>query len=232
MNSMSLNDPSLISTPPIDLLQPNLSDFNSFPSLQSDASQQTNNFESTLRSMYSSSDSIAPPPGFTSRHALAPDFVPGQQHSRPSSGHRSTAGSITDLGGDESEAFPTLGSAALRGPKKHHGKRGHGHSHREKDMTSSLADVIRMSPSPNTMNSPRRALKPRQSYTESRENSAAAQSIPGPERIPWLETGEKANRDYLKARAEAIKHGGARNKFLQRFVIRSHFSGLLVLTYY
>jgi hypothetical protein len=40
-------------------------------------------------------------------------------------------------------------------------------------------------------------------------------AIPAPEHIPWLETGESANRAYLKARAEAFKHGGLRNKFLQ-----------------
>jgi len=51
--------------------------------------------------------------------------------------------------------------------------------------------------------------------TGSRENSSAAMSIPPPEHIPWLETGENANRAYLKARAEAFKHGGLRNKFLQ-----------------
>ncbi|KAJ0290785.1 hypothetical protein COL154_000742 [Colletotrichum chrysophilum] len=47
------------------------------------------------------------------------------------------------------------------------------------------------------------------------ENSAAAQAIPNPKHIPWLETGERANKAYLKARQEAIKHGGLRNKFLQ-----------------
>jgi len=57
------------------------------------------------------------------------------------------------------------------------------------------------------------------SYTGTRENSAAALAIPVPEHIPWLETGDKANKEYLKARAEAIKHGGARNKFLQRYVL-------------
>jgi hypothetical protein len=40
-------------------------------------------------------------------------------------------------------------------------------------------------------------------------------SIPAPEQIPWLETGDAANKAYLRARAEAIKHGGLRNKFLQ-----------------
>lgn len=50
------------------------------------------------------------------------------------------------------------------------------------------------------------------------ENSLAAQAILNPKHIPWLETGEKANKAYLKARQEAIKHGGLRNKFLQRYV--------------
>ena len=40
-------------------------------------------------------------------------------------------------------------------------------------------------------------------------------SIPAPQDIPWLETGERANQAYLKARQEAFKHGGLRNKFLQ-----------------
>jgi hypothetical protein len=48
------------------------------------------------------------------------------------------------------------------------------------------------------------------------ENSATAQAIPMPKHVPWLETGDKANKAYLKARQEAIKHGGLRNKFLQR----------------
>jgi hypothetical protein len=48
------------------------------------------------------------------------------------------------------------------------------------------------------------------------ENSVAAQAIPSPQHVPWLETGDKANKAYLKARQDAIKHGGLRNKFLQR----------------
>jgi hypothetical protein len=31
-----------------------------------------------------------------------------------------------------------------------------------------------------------------------------------------LETGARANQQYLKFRQEAIKHGSIRNKFLQR----------------
>ena len=45
----------------------------------------------------------------------------------------------------------------------------------------------------------------------------AAQAIPSPRHIPWFETGERANKAYLKARQDAIRHGGLRNKFLQRF---------------
>jgi hypothetical protein len=58
-------------------------------------------------------------------------------------------------------------------------------------------------------------LRPTKSFTGSRENSAAAQAIPAPQHIPWLETGEKANTAYLQARQEAFKHGSLRNKFLQ-----------------
>jgi DNA-nicking Smr family endonuclease len=61
----------------------------------------------------------------------------------------------------------------------------------------------------------RRGLRNNRSFTSSRENSAAAMAIPPPADIPWLETGDKVNLAYLKARQEAFKHGGLRNKFLQ-----------------
>lgn len=158
--------------------------------------------------------------------ALAPEFVPGRSQSRPTSRHQSP-GKLNRLSGSEdSEAFPSLGAAAaLRGPKKHHGKRGHGHGHKDREpgSASSLADVVRLTPAAAAVaaasSSPqatRRGLKAKASYTESREESAAAQAIAAPEHIPWLETGERANKEYLKARQEAIRHGGARNKFLQR----------------
>ena len=137
---------------------------------------------------------------------------------------------------DDNEAFPSLGSAASAkagAGKKHHGKRG-GHGHHKDGATvgsgastpftpSSLADIVKMSPSP-TPESPRppsaRKLGRNSSQASMRngEGSAAAQAIPTPKHIPWLETGEKANKAYLKARQEAIKHGGLRNKFLQRWV--------------
>lgn len=86
-------------------------------------------------------------------------------------------------------------------------------------MTGSLADIVRMSPSP--LPSPRLETKKLVRNgsgvsLKTGENSATALAIPMPKHIPWLETGDRANKGYLKARQEAIKHGGLRNKFLQR----------------
>ena len=133
--------------------------------------------------------------------------------SRPTSRHSSRPVTPSLPLVDDSEAFPSLGSAS-KGGKKHHGKRGHGHGHAKENVPNSLADVVRMSPSsaPALL---RKGLTKTRSYGR---DYAAASAIPPPERIPWLETGDKANQAYLKARQEAFKHGGLRNKFLQRFV--------------
>ena len=137
--------------------------------------------------------------------------------SRPTSRHSSRAPTPSIPAVDDTDAFPTLGSAVIKGSKKHHGKRGgHGHGNNAKEnLPGSLADVVRMSPSPSP-STLRKGLMKSRSYAGSRENSAAANAIPAPEHIPWLETGEKANQAYLKARQDAFKHGGLRNKFLQR----------------
>jgi hypothetical protein len=158
---------------------------------------------------------------------LFPNFVPtGPRHgskpnSRPGSRHNSRAPTPNQPNFIDEESFPTLGSAAATKPtKRHHGKRGgHGHHNTGTMPTqpSNLADVVRMSPSPgpNAREAMRRGLRNNRSFTSSRENSSAAMAIPPPTDIPWLETGEKANLAYLKARQEAFKHGGLRNKFLQ-----------------
>jgi hypothetical protein len=122
--------------------------------------------------------------------------------------------------------------------KKYHGKRG-GHSHGHKDSGGSgggsgggqslLADIVRMSPSPvaavAAAAAAEAALRPdsrRMVRTASTgalrngENSPAAMAIPSPKHIPWLETGERANKAYLKARHDALRHYGQRNKFLQK----------------
>ena len=136
--------------------------------------------------------------------------------SRPSSRHRSREPTPTPIPAvDDSDAFPSLG-VGIKGVKKHHGKRGgHGHAHAHKEnMPGSLADVVRMSPGPGP-GSLRKGLAKSKSFASTQENSAAAKAIPAPEHLPWLETGARANSDYLKARQEAFKHGGLRNKFLQ-----------------
>ncbi|KAI9835184.1 MAG: hypothetical protein M1819_002554 [Sarea resinae] len=207
-------------TPPIQNTQASfqLQDYTSFPSLQPTQTDHWGGQYQSYSPMYSSSP-LAPPPGLKAVPSYMGDgSLRGRPNSRPSSRHQSyeTTPSVPSV--DDTEAFPSLGSAVGKGGKKHHGKRGgHGH-HQNKDTKentpNSLADLVRMSPSPGPAQS-RKNMKAAKSQTGSRESSAAAQAIPAPKRIPWLETGEKANKAYLKARQDAIKHGGLRNKFLQ-----------------
>lgn len=165
-----------------------------------------------------------------------PLFVPASQRnrvasrplSRPTSRHqqRSDYSSNTAVTGsplrpdtpqtapsvDDQEAFPTLGSLSAKAGKKHHGKRGgHGHGNSHQTIPNSLADVVRMaSPAP-----VQKKLDSTKRIRSIAQENAAAQKIPEPKHIPWLETGATANEQYLKYRAEAIKHGSIRNKFLQ-----------------
>ncbi|KAI9932848.1 hypothetical protein MW887_009100 [Aspergillus wentii] len=143
-------------------------------------------------------------------HAVRP-------HSRPTSRHQNRELNPAAPSVDDPDAFPTLGAVSARNTGKKNGKRG-SHNNREntssKDsLPTSLADVVRMSPSPAAGKG-----KPSSKHgkeTKGRENSAAAQSIPAPQNIPWLETGSRANQQYIKYRTEAIRHGTVRNKFLQ-----------------
>ncbi len=201
-------------------------DFDAFPALQSGAMSQW-----TKPSSVPNSSNLFPFPvsqgsnGFTpaSRRPMMPRSIsmtgapssPKSNGSRPTSRHQSRAPTPSIPAVDDNDAFPTLGSAGGKGGKKHHGKRGgHGHAHKE-NLSNSLADIVRNSPSP-APNMLRKGFAKRESYTGSRENSVAANAIPAPQHVPWLETGERANQAYLKARQDAFKHGGLRNKFLQR----------------
>ncbi|KAL8968008.1 MAG: hypothetical protein Q9197_005110 [Variospora fuerteventurae] len=143
-----------------------------------------------------------------------PSSSPASYGSRPTSRHKSRDPSPF-IPVEDNEAFPSLGAMANKGTRKHHGKRGgHGHGHSNKENTpSSLADVVRMSPSPAPA-SLRRNLRNR-SYGGTNDNNLASAAIPAPEHVPWLETGERTNQAYMKARQEAFKHGAARNRFLQ-----------------
>lgn len=141
---------------------------------------------------------------------------PGSRpHSRPSSRHQNRPNTPSSLSMDDPEAFPTLGSLSSKRGSKHHGHRSrHGHNSAEKETPSSLADVVKMSPSPAPAQL-RKVEAARKVRTFGGSDSPAAKRIPEPEHIPWLETGAKANQQYLKHRADAIKHGSIRNKFLQ-----------------
>lgn len=141
---------------------------------------------------------------------------PGSRpHSRPSSRHQNRPNTPSSLSMDDPDAFPTLGSLSSRRGSKHHGHRSrHGHGSAEKETPSSLADVVKMSPSPAPAQI-RKAEAARKIRTFGGMDSPAARRIPEPEHIPWLETGAKANQQYLKHRADAINHGSIRNKFLQ-----------------
>ncbi|KAK3383800.1 hypothetical protein B0T24DRAFT_673634 [Lasiosphaeria ovina] len=200
------------STPPTQHASVNVQDYNSFPSLQPATPEQLPVFAAA--SGYPSVG-ITPPPGFKGHHGY-----PGERpRSRPGSRHQQKETPQAAPSPDDADAFPSLGSASAKQGKKHHGKRGgHGHGPKENLLPSTLADIVKMSPSP-TLGPVRqdRKITRNGSSTSVRngENSAAAQAIPNPKHIPWLETGDKANKAYLKARQEAIKHGGLRNKFLQ-----------------
>lgn len=205
MNKLAMDDGS---TPPKQT-GISLSDHNSFPSLQPGTPEHSSSYSSFHGA------GLTPPPG------LKPFYPDGPRpRSRPGSRHQQKEVAAVAPQLDDNDAFPTLGSAAAaKQGKKHHGKRG-GHAHKENFAPSSLAEIVKMSPSPaQGVRQDTKRLGRTGSSTSIRngENSAAAQAIPSPTRIPWLETGERANKAYLKARQEAIKHGGLRNKFLQRY---------------
>ncbi len=223
MNRVNLGD-GTVSTPPSQV-HPNfkVQDHDSFPALQpSNVHQWTQASLSGQQQQYEyatspNSGRFVPNPRrqFEPRASamnggLSSSF--GSNNSRPGSRHRSPGPSIPAV--DDNEAFPSLGASGIKGGKKHHGKRGgHGHGHKD-NIANSLADVVRMSPGP-APGLLRKGLMKSKSYTGSSESSPAANAIPAPEHVPWLETGSKANHEYLKARSDAFKHGGLRNKFLQ-----------------
>lgn len=234
INSLNIdNGNSLIGTPPNQNVHPSfqVQDYDAFPTLQSGGMNQwaqAASFSGSFNNSYSYSGTngsrnyTSTPSNYSEERGGPPTLLNDtastrSYSSRPTSRHSSRAPTPSIPSVDDTEAFPTLGSANSKGAKKHHGKRGgHGHSHGSKEnIPNSLADLVRMSssPAPGLL---RKGLTKTRSYTGSRENSAAAMAITPPERIPWLETGDKANQAYIKARQEAFKHGGLRNKFLQR----------------
>ncbi|TKA82869.1 hypothetical protein B0A55_00972 [Friedmanniomyces simplex] len=240
MQQLSIASNSGLSTPQQFAPDFQVEDYDSFPTLTRTTSNPYEESQSVdanaLNAMLAMNSQLlqqgqqAPvqtPPG------LFPVFIPtgpryqgnSRPGSRPGSRHTSRAPTPSSQPNfQDDEAFPSLGSAAAASKpgKRHHGKRGgHGH-HAHGPLTNqpnSLADIIRMSPSPSpqaTRDAMRKGLRDNRSFTSTtRENSAAAMAIPDPTDIPWLDTGAGVNAAYMKARAEAFKHGGLRNKFLQ-----------------
>lgn len=180
-----------------------ISDYSSFPSLGA-------NLDAIP--IFTPSAGMTPPPGFKN--------IPGDQRSRPGSRHQQNKEAQAALSLDDNEAFPSLGSAIAKQGRKHHGKRGgHGHGVKDNYTPSSLADIVKMAPFPAPSTSRPGSKMSRNGSaqgTRNGENSAAAQAIPSPKHIPWMETGEGINKAYIKARGEAHRHGALRNKFLQK----------------
>ena len=228
MSRMNLGDGTV--TTPAGQMHQNLQvqDHDAFPILQASPQTpyQTSSPGQSNLYRYSSSPGSSGLIGSPRRHfEPRPSAMTGMSSSFSSTGSRSTSRhrspqpdhrtSIPAV--DDTDAFPTLGAAGVKAGKKHHGKRGgHGHGNSNKEnVPNSLADIVRMSPAagagPGLL---RKGLAKTRTYSST---SSAANSVPPPQHVPWLETGAKANQEYLKARQEAFKHGGLRNKFLQRY---------------
>lgn len=188
----------------------------SFPPLQPAAvggDQWTNPYFGKYPHLSYLGNRLSPQPFQPGRRGGGPVSRP---QSRPISRHQHRELNPTAPSVDDPDAFPSLGAVSAKNKK--HGRRGanarDGNSGKE-NVPTSLADVVRMTPSP-AGNKGKPASKAIREAGKSRENSAAAQSIPIPKSIPWLETGSRANQQYIKYRTEAIRHGTVRNKFLQR----------------
>jgi hypothetical protein len=209
------HDPSLAyaklaQTPPRQIVQPNFQDYDAFPTLHGSAGTYTAEFSTPTKATYSSQRKASsgtvfnPLANFTPSSASRPQSRPG---SRP--GSRSATPSLPVVA--DSDAFPSLDSANRH--KAHRGRRGQNHAH--KPSPSSLADVIRMAGAGSPSPSQSRGKPTRSRLVAAREFNVAAMSIPAPEHLPWVATGDVVNKAYVKARAEAFKHASQRNKLLQ-----------------
>ena len=193
-----------------------------FPSLQASASHP---WSSTVKNgtpdQDGSSTSLTPPLSNLATQSFTGSDASRHTFTRPTS-RQQYRSSTPFLPGADDDAFPTLGSAtAPKGTKKLNNKWNE-LNQGQREVTQSLADIVRKSPSPSPIQL-RKVVKSNKVESKSRENSEAAEAIPPPEHVPWLEIGNDVNNAYLKARQEAFKHGGLRNKFLQRYATEPFF---------
>ncbi|EED17796.1 CCCH zinc finger and SMR domain protein [Talaromyces stipitatus ATCC 10500] len=181
-----------------------------FPALQTPAAIGDQQWSAQHMRKYANHVLLTNPAGNTSPLVGGRRNGPSRPQSRPTSRHQQRDLNPSPLSVDDPEAFPALSAMSAKAPgKKHHGKRG-GHNNKD-PITSSLADVVRVSsPGPGKGKNSKTGKE-----VKNRELSAAALAIPAPQNIPWLETGPRANQQYIRYRTDAIRHGTVRNKFLQ-----------------
>jgi hypothetical protein len=223
VSNLSIQEGGVVGTPPQEFVQPmiHVQDQIAFPVLTQNLTESAWQTAAGFNRNYSGTRPFYPHTA-SQNNRNSNGYNASRPHSRPTSRHQHRDQAPPAPLVDDPEAFPTLSSLNSKGAKKHHGKRGgHGHNHHKETIPGSLADVVRMTPSPAPGG--HRKVSKNTKAGGSREN-AAAQAIPSPKSIPWLETGAKANQQYLKYRQEAIKHGSMRNKFLQRYNFHPSYS--------
>lgn len=205
VSKMTLDGNSRSSTPAPQL---QFHDPASFPSLTSEQWGQMGNGGQSI---------VGPPPGFK--------LPISRPNSRQQFREREQQNFTPVPAVDDNEAFPSLSSSAKASG---HGKKRRNNRNENNIPTgpSSLADVVRMTPSPSPhsnrnsttssgASSNRWSGAGGGSPSSKRTSRVSASHIPAPQQIPWLETGASLNRSYLKHRKEAISHGVLRAKYLQ-----------------
>ena len=184
-------------TPPVRAATFSLQDHESFPALGS-VRPSTPDMHPTL--------SLTPP-----LSGLRPGFDAVLSRARPGSRHAALVPKDTAAPSlDDPVAFPQLGAAAKQA-KKHHGKRGAHHGAHD------YSTVVAATPShARDLRPDSRPMHRHGSWSNLRADHSANTTVPPPKNLPWLEAGEKTNKAYIKARTEALRHYGMRNRFLQK----------------
>lgn len=202
-------------------------DYDAFPALQPASQEQWLGVQQRRYPVeYSGQNSyyLSPSPGFKNRNAAfnqssRPNSRPNSRHQHQQHHHELNPAAPSV---DDPEAFPTLASLSARvTARKQYGKRGGSGNNRNgagKDNSpAALAEPSRTTSSP-TINQRKNNGKPTNNRpsTGNREISPAVLAIAAPKHVPWLETGDRENKSYMKYRLDAITHGHVRNKFLHR----------------
>lgn len=192
VSKMTLDSGARTSTPPPHF---QFQDSSAFPSLSAD--HWSSGGGSPGNNMYMS------PPSFR----LTPSRPNSRQQVRERDRNNSMVPHV-----DDADAFPTLSSVK----QTSHKKRDRRHKNDIPTGPSSLAEVVRMTPSPGP-NGTRNASPSSRwgSPNSKRPSRPSAAHIPAPQQIPWLDSGSTMNKIYLKHRKDALHHGVLRAKYLQ-----------------